>query len=132
VEGLEAAIARANQYVKAGAGIIFPEALKDEGEFRAFAKAVPVPLLANMTEFGKTPYYTASQFESWGYKIVIFPVSALRIANKAVLDFFTALRQRGTQRDFEPKMLTRKELYEIIDYEGYEAKQAAYAPKETK
>ncbi len=132
VEGMEAAVNRAKAYVKAGADIIFPEALKNEEEFRSFAKALSAPLLANMTEFGKTPYYTAKQFESWGYKIVIFPVSALRIANRAVLDFFIALRQQGTQRDFEPKMLTRKELYEIIDYAEYEKRQDTYAPKESK
>ena len=130
IEGIEGAVRRAKAYLEAGASIIFPEALKTEEEFRAFAKAVDAPLLANMTEFGKTPYYTAKQFEEWGYKIVIFPVSALRVANKAVLEFFRELKREGTQRTYEPAMMTRKELYEVIEYERYEQRQTLYSPKE--
>lgn len=79
--------------------------------------------MANMTEFGKSPYLTAQQFEAMGYKIVIFPVSTLRVALRAVLDFLTNLKERGTQKDLIDQMLTRKELYELIDYDmfyGYE------------
>jgi methylisocitrate lyase len=129
VEGLGGAIERAKLYVEAGADIIFPEALQTEDEFRTMADAIDAPLLANMTEFGKTPYYSAEQFGEWGYKIVIFPVSALRIASRSVLDFFAALRGSGTQQNFVPRMLTRKELYEIIDYEAFEARQQQFAPE---
>ena len=120
VEGLEQAIERAKRYVEAGADIIFPEALKTEEEFRAVAKVFDVPLLANMTEFGKTPYHSAADFYGWGYNIVLFPVSALRIANKAVLDFFNVLREAGTQRDMVSRMMTRQELYEVLEYPRYE------------
>ncbi len=130
IEGLDRAIERANRYLEAGADIIFIEALQSEEEFRAAGKAVDAPLLANMTEFGKTPYYTAAQFEDWGYKIVIFPVSALRIANQVIVDFFETLRKTGTQEAFVPKMLTRQKLYEIIDYTRYETYQERFVPKQ--
>ncbi len=117
--GIEEAIRRAKQYVNAGADIIFPEALKTEEEFRYFAAEVKVPLLANMTEFGKTPYYTAKQFAEWGYKIVIYPVTSLRVAMKAVEEVFLMIKNEGSQVRMVDRMQTRQELYELLDYAGY-------------
>jgi len=120
VEGLDSAIERARQYVKAGADIIFPEALEDENEFREFAKKVDVPLLANMTEFGRTPYYTVDEFRRWGYKIVIFPVTAFRACLKTMEQVYKELMVEGTQRNILDKLMTRKEFYEMIKYREYE------------
>ncbi|MCS6985618.1 MAG: methylisocitrate lyase [Leptospiraceae bacterium] len=119
IHGLDEAIRRARMYTNAGADIIFPEALQSEEEFRTFAQEIKVPLLANMTEFGKTPYFTAEQFASWGYKIVIFPVTSLRVAMKAVEQVFRAILQEGTQKNYLDQMQTRQELYELIDYADY-------------
>ncbi|MCS7313587.1 MAG: methylisocitrate lyase [Acidobacteria bacterium] len=119
--GLEEAIRRARLYREAGADIIFPEALTSEAEFQAFAEAVPGPLLANMTEFGKTPYITVEQFRRWGYSIVIFPVSTLRVAARVVEDFLRDLWDKGTQVDWLDRMQTRSELYDLIGYADYEA-----------
>ncbi|WP_249869164.1 methylisocitrate lyase [Oceanobacillus saliphilus] len=121
MEGIDAAIERAKQYVEAGADAIFPEALQTEEEFKQFAEAMDVPLLANMTEFGKTPYYTAEQFEEWGYKMVIYPVTSLRVAAKAVERVFEEIKQSGTQKDSVENMQTRKELYESLQLYDYEA-----------
>ncbi len=119
--GLEEAIRRARLYREAGADIIFPEALTSEAEFQAFAEAVPGPLLANMTEFGKTPYIPVEQFRRWGYQVVVFPVSTLRVAARAVEAFLRDLRDQGTQVDWLDRMQTRQELYELIGYDDYEA-----------
>jgi methylisocitrate lyase len=121
VEGIEAAIERANLYVAAGADGIFPEALENEEDFRTFRAAVDCPLLANMTEFGKTPYFTAEQFEAWGYNMVIYPVTSLRVAAKAYEGVFSEISKTGTQVQSLPNMQTRKELYEAIRYYDYEA-----------
>ncbi len=121
VEGFDAAIARARQYIAAGADGIFPEALVDEEEFKRFKAAIPVPLLANMTEFGRTPYYTAEQFAAWGFQLVIYPVTSLRVAAKAFESVFTELKKMGTQANALDRMQTRKELYETIRYYDYEA-----------
>lgn len=118
--GLEEAVRRARLYLEAGADIIFPEALESEEEFRAFARAVQAPLMANMTEFGRTPYIPAQWFAEWGYRIVIFPVTALRVAARAVEEALTALHREGTQTGLLPRMQTRQELYEIIGYGQYE------------
>jgi methylisocitrate lyase len=120
VEGMDQAIERAKAYIEAGADVIFPEALSTEEEFRAFAEATKVPLLANMTEFGKTPYYTAEQFRQWGYKIVIYPVSSLRVAAKAIQRVYELIQETGTQKGALDDMQTRKELYELIRYSDYE------------
>ena len=120
VEGIEAAIERAKAYMKAGADAIFPEALQTEEEFKRFAKEVDAPLLANMTEFGQTPYFTAKQFEEWGYKMVIYPVTSLRIASKAIQDVYQLIKETGSQKEAVEKMQTRKELYETIKYFDYE------------
>lgn len=119
-EGLDGAIARAKLYVEAGADAIFPEALSDSNDFARFAAEVKVPLLANMTEFGKTPFMTADQFEALGYKMVIWPVSALRMAAKAHEDLYATLRDTGWVKPVVERMQTRAELYSTIGYHEYE------------
>ena len=119
-EGLEGAIARAKLYVEAGADAIFPEALSNPDDFRRFAAAVKVPLLANMTEFGKTPFMTASEFAALGYKMVIWPVSALRMAAKAHEELYSTLRETGWAKPVAERMQTRAELYATIGYHQYE------------
>jgi len=121
-EGLEGAVARARLYMEAGADAIFPEALHSAEMFRAFADAMPgVPLLANMTEFGKTPFFSASEFEAMGYAMVIWPVSSLRVANKAQEELYAAIARDGGTQAMLGRMQTRAELYATIDYAGYEA-----------
>jgi methylisocitrate lyase len=125
VEGLDAAVTRAQAYADAGADVIFPEALESLDEFRLFAerlaKADPdLPLLANMTEFGNTPYLNVKDFEEAGYRLVLFPVTALRIAAKAVETMLQALKTGGSQRDSVPQMLTRRQLYDLLGYDEYE------------
>ncbi len=121
-EGLEAAIARARLYREAGADVIFPEALTSAEMFRAFAAALPgVPLLANMTEFGRTPPFTAAEFESFGYAMVIWPVSSLRVAAKAQEELYETIARDGAATAMLPRMQTRAELYETIGYYEYEA-----------
>nr|WP_278430227.1 methylisocitrate lyase [Brevibacillus laterosporus] len=121
VEGLDAAIERARSYVEAGADAIFPEALESAEEFRMFAQRISVPLLANMTEFGKTPYYTAEEFAKLGYRMVIYPVTSLRVAAKAYERVFQVIKEQGTQKGELANMQTRSELYEAISYEEFEA-----------
>jgi len=118
-EGLEAAIKRAKSYVDAGAEMIFPEALQDEGEFEAFRKAIKVPLLSNMTEFGKSKLLSKEQLENLGYNMVIYPVSSLRVAMKATENLLKDIKQNGSQEQSLANMQTRKELYELLNYEGY-------------
>jgi methylisocitrate lyase len=121
-EGLDGAIARARLYLEAGADSIFPEALTDAEMFRGFAKALPgVPLLANMTEFGRTPTFTAADFEEFGYAMVIWPVSSLRVAAKAQEDLYAVIAREGATTAMLPRMQTRAELYETIGYFDYEA-----------
>ena len=127
-EGLDGAIARARLYVQAGADAIFPEALHTAEMFRAFAAAMPgVPLLANMTEFGRTPFFTASEFEEMGYRMVIWPVSSLRVANKAQEELYAAIARDGGTQGMIERMQTRTELYATIDYAAYEALDASIA-----
>jgi methylisocitrate lyase len=120
-EGLEGAIARAKLYLEAGADAIFPEALGDAEAFRRFHAEVKAPLLANMTEFGRTPYMTASQFEALGYKMLIWPVSALRVAAKAHEELYAAIRDQGGAQGMLDRMQTRADLYKTIGYHDYEA-----------
>ena len=125
-EGLDGAVARARMYIEAGADAIFPEALNTAEMFRAFAKALPgVPLLANMTEFGKTPFFTASEFEAMGYKMVIWPVSSLRVANKAQERLYAAMARDGGTHNMVERMQTRAELYAAIGLHDYEALDAS-------
>jgi methylisocitrate lyase len=121
VEGFDQAVKRAQLYVNAGAHAIFPEALTSAGMFRGFAREIPAPLLANMTEFGRTPYFTAQQFEEFGYKMVIWPVSSLRVAAKAMESLYATLAREGSATAMLDRMQTRAELYQTIGYEDYEA-----------
>ncbi|MER7935952.1 MULTISPECIES: methylisocitrate lyase [unclassified Streptomyces] len=121
VEGLDAAIERAKAYVDAGADAIFPEALADEAEYEAFRKAVDVPLLANLTEFGKTPLLDTRTLENLGYNIALYPVTLLRIAMGAVEDGLRTIAAEGTQKSLLPAMQTRSRLYELLGYEEYSA-----------
>ena len=124
-EGIEGAVVRAKLYLQAGADAIFPEALTTAEMFRTFAQALPgVPLLANMTEFGRTPFTTASDFEAMGYRMVIWPVSSLRVANKAQEKLGAAIRDGGTQNVVD-QMQSRAELYSMIGYHDYEALDAS-------
>jgi len=120
-EGMDGAVARAKLYLAAGADAIFPEALNTAEMFREFASKVDAPLLANMTEFGRTPFFTAQEFEDMGYKMVIWPVSSLRIANKAQEDLYAAIRRDGGTQNMVDRMQTRAELYATIRYHEYEA-----------
>ncbi len=120
-EGLDGAIARAKLYVEAGADAIFPEALNDAEAFARFSAEVKVPLLANMTEFGKTPFMTAEHFQQLGYKMVIWPVSALRVAAKAHEELYATLKREGWAKPMVERMQTRAELYATIGYHDYEA-----------
>jgi methylisocitrate lyase len=127
VEGLGPAIERAKRYCDFGADAVFPEGLESEHEFEAFRHAVDAPLLANMTEFGKTPIIPASRFAEMGYNMVIFPVSAMRVTLKAVSGFYADLLRQGTQADWIDRMMTRAELYDLIDYPLYEEADRAWA-----
>ncbi len=126
VEGFESAVERAKLYVEAGADMIFPEALRSLDEFRRFAEALPgVPLLANMTEYGKTPFITVDEFRDAGYKVVIFPVTSFRLAMGAVRKVFETILEQGTQKDLvdkpvDVKMMSRWEFYDLINYYSYE------------
>ncbi len=119
--GLDEAIRRGLAYREAGADVIFPEALESEGELGTYAEAVPGPLLANMTEFGKSPALSAARLGELGYKIVIFPVSALRVAALATGAFYGDLMEKGVQSDWLHRMQTRSELYDLIGYDDYTA-----------
>lgn len=118
VEGYDEAVRRAHLYLEAGAEAIFPEALKNEDELRRFAKDVNTWLLANMTEFGKTPYFTVDEFTDMGYNLVIFPVTLQRVAMKAMEEVLRDIRDKGTQKDHVEKMQTRQELYDLLGYDG--------------
>jgi methylisocitrate lyase len=127
VEGLESAIERAKRYVASGADAVFPEGLTSEGEFEAFRAAIDTPLLANMTEFGKTPIIPVGRFRELGYQMVIFPMTAFRVMLKALDGTYSELLQKGTQEGLIDSMRTRKELYEVIDYADYDAKDLAWS-----
>lgn len=121
-EGRDAAIERALKYVEAGADMIFAEALHTLEEYQAFTAAVRVPVLANITEFGKTPLFTVEELAGAGVSLVLYPLSAYRAMNAAALRVFRAIREQGTQKDVVPLMQTRAELYEFLGYHGYEDK----------
>jgi methylisocitrate lyase len=120
-EGMDGAVARAKLYLEAGADAIFPEALTTAEMFREFASRVDAPLLANMTEFGRTPFFSAAEFEAMGYKMVIWPVSSLRVSAKAVERLYSVLKATGGVGNMLGEMQTRKELYATIGYDEYEA-----------
>jgi len=127
VEGLDAAIERARAYEAAGADMIFPEAPWSEDEFAAFRAAIKVPLLANMTEFGKSPLLSTTQLHSLGYEMVIYPVTALRLAMHAVEDGLMALKSAEDQSGLVDRMQTRTRLYELLRYQDYAALDASVA-----
>src|SRR5437016_3415187 len=117
VEGFDRAVERAGEYIAAGADAIFPEALQSLEEFRDFAKEIDVPLLANMTEFGKSPLISFHDLMELGYRMVIFPMSAFRVAMKTSEKFLRALKASGTQKDWIDEMQTREELYQLLNYD---------------
>lgn len=119
VEGLPAAIDRARAYVDAGADAIFPEALASEAEFEAFRKAIDVPLMANMTEFGRSPLLSAETLRDLGYEMVIYPMTAFRVAMRAVEEALRDLAVQGTQVGLLDRMQTRSRLYEVLGYDAY-------------
>jgi methylisocitrate lyase len=121
-EGLAAGIERACRYRDAGADMIFAEALTDLDQYRQFVNAVKVPVLANITEFGKTPLFTLKELASAGVALALYPLSAFRTMSAAALKTYRTIREKGTQRDLLPEMQTRAELYEILNYTAYEQK----------
>ena len=138
VEGLEAAIQRARAYVAAGADMLFPEALLSAEEFGSFSTemrkgTISVPLIANMTEFGKTPYLSVDEFNALGYRAVLFPVSTLRVAARAVEKLLMELKFFGSQRNWLDHMMTRQELYDLLRYEADgEPMRRSYEPSATR
>lgn len=121
-EGAEAAIGRAREYVEAGADMIFAEAVTSLEDYRAFTTGVGVPVLANITEFGKTPLFSLDELQSAGVAVVLYPVSAFRAMSQAALTVYGAIRRDGTQRDVVARMQTREELYQTLGYHDYEQK----------
>jgi methylisocitrate lyase len=117
VESFDLTVQRAGEYLAAGADAIFPEALQSADEFRDFAKEIKAPLMANMTEFGKSPLLSFKQLADFGYRMIIFPQSAFRVSMKASEKFFAALKKAGTQSDWLDQMQTRQELYDLLDYD---------------
>ncbi len=132
VDGIDSAIERAKLYQRAGADGIFPEALESEEEFKEFAKKVKGILLANMTEFGKSPLLSARELEKLGYRIVIFPLTAFRGALKKIDEVYSDLSKKGTQREFISNMMSRKEYYDLINYSSYEDEDKKLKEKSTK
>ena len=122
VEGLDAAIGRANRYIEAGADMIFAEALRTLDEFTAFTSQVDVPVLANMTEFGKTPHFTVNELRDAGIRLVLYPLSAFRAMSAAALHVYSTLRTEGVQTSLLDQMQTREELYETLNYHELEQK----------
>jgi len=122
VIGFDEALRRAKLYVEAGADAIFPEALENEAEFAEFAKQVPVPLLANMTEFGKSPLLDQTTLAKLGFRMALYPLTAYRAALLAARDTLVHLKEHGTQKERVSQMLTRAELYELLGYTDYEAR----------
>lgn len=120
VEGFDGAVDRARQYVEAGADAIFPEAMESMEEFARFPKLVKAPLLANMTEFGKSPLLSVKELDDMGYKIVIFPLTAFRASLKVMEEVYGELWRKGTQRGSISKLMTRDRFYEVIGYHEYE------------
>jgi methylisocitrate lyase len=126
VEGFDAAVQRARLYLDAGADAIFPEALETANEFDRFAHEVDAPLLANMTEFGRSPSLDVAKLTELGYRMVLFPLTAFRVAMKAAYDTLVQLHRDGHQRSSLPQMLTRAELYDLLGYVSFEARDRAY------
>jgi methylisocitrate lyase len=126
VSGFEDAVRRARLYIEAGADAIFPEALQSADEFAAFARAVPAPLLANMTEFGRSPNLDLATLAGMGYRLILYPLTVFRVALGAAQRALAEILERGHQREMIPEMLTRAELYDLLGYAGYEERDRAY------
>jgi methylisocitrate lyase len=122
VEGIDSAIERAVAYVEAGADMIFPEAMKTLEDYRKFKAAVKVPILANLTEFGSTPFFTVDELRGANVDIALYCCGAYRAMNKAALGFYETVRREGTQKSVVPQMQTREELYDFLGYHAYEDK----------
>ncbi|MCA9152770.1 MAG: isocitrate lyase/phosphoenolpyruvate mutase family protein, partial [Planctomycetales bacterium] len=131
VDGFDAAVARAERYIEAGADWIFPEALASADEFRKFSEIITMPLMANMTEFGKSPLLSFEELEDLGYAAVLYPVTLLRVAMKAAEAVLQHLAVDGTQREVLDLMQTRQELYDLIEYEDFEERDRSYFGGET-
>jgi methylisocitrate lyase len=121
-EGLQAGIDRAGAYVEAGADMIFAEALDSLEQYLVFTKGVPVPVLANVTEFGKTPLFTVNELREAGVRLVLYPLSAFRAMSAAAARVYGAIRNQGTQKDVVGQMQTREQLYDVLNYHAFEAK----------
>jgi len=132
VEGFDAAVDRAKRYLDSGADWIFPEALETPDEFAKFAKAVPVPLVANMTEFGRSPLLSRDELMQLGYAAALLPVTTLRVAMRAVEQALKAIAASGTQKSLVETMQTRQELYELLGYSDFEARDKSYFQGEAK
>jgi methylisocitrate lyase len=130
LENFAGAVRRAQTYVAAGADAIFPEALQSADEFRDFAREVKVPLLANMTEFGKSPLLSLGELRELGYRMVIFPQSAFRVSMKTTGEFFAALKKAGSPNEWLSRMQTRQELYDLLDYDPAAERWTGYLTKE--
>jgi methylisocitrate lyase len=124
--GFDDAVCRAELYVAAGADMIFPEALESADEFARFARAVGAPLLANMTEFGRSPLLTFAELVAMGYRAVLYPLTAFRTAMRAAEEALTSLLERGTQRDLLDVMQSRAELYDLLDYRDWQRRDEEY------
>ena len=126
VSGMDDALLRADAYVAAGADLVFPEALQTPDEFALFAERIKIPLIANMTEFGKSPLLSAKELGEMGYAAVLFPVTLFRVAMKSVETALQTILSQGTQRELTDSMQTRAELYELLGYEEYESRDRSY------
>ena len=129
-EGREAALERVRRYVEAGADMIFPEALYTLEDYRAFCGNVEVPVLANMTEFGRTPLFGVEELREAGVDLVLYPLSAFRAMSRAAMDVYRTIRQDGTQSGLTDRMQTREQLYDVLGYHDYEQKLDALFSKE--
>lgn len=130
VEGLPSALERATAYTAAGADMLFAEAVTEPGMYAKFSQASGVPILANMTEFGKTPLLTREELRSAGVSMILYPLSAFRAMSQAALRVYDTIRQEGTQAELLPQMQTREELYDVLGYHAYEEKLDALFAKE--
>ncbi len=131
-EGVQAGIDRAAAYVEAGADMIFAEALYTLEDYRAFTSAVPVPVLANITEFGKTPLFTVEELREVGVRLVLYPLSAFRAMSATAIRVYETIRNKGTQREMLAQMQTREELYDVLNYHSFEDKLDQLFSKEKK
>lgn len=132
VEGLDAAIDRAASYADAGADMIFAEAMSSLDDYVRFTQAIRVPVLANLTEFGKTPLFSLDEMRQAGVRLVLYPLTAFRAMNAAALNVYRTVRTEGTQRSLIDRMQTREDLYRVLDYYAYEKRLADQASQETK